>query len=241
MALPPDEVHLWLADAAVNRSPARVREILASMSAEERERYDRYRHPDRAREFLLTRAIVRETLSRYVPRAPADWTFAFNEHGAPRVSPEALAPGLRFNLSNTQGLVACAVALDREIGVDVEWIHRRGRPLEVADRYFATQELAELHALPDHLRLERFFDLWTLKESYIKAVGKGLAIPLGKFAFRFENGIRLWVDPSLGDDGDGWELHTLSPTRDHRAAVAVRRTDQPCRLIVRWCEPFRNP
>ena len=77
------------------------------------------------RAFLMTRALVRTTLSRYAPVAPADWRFITNAHGRPEILDRpAGVPDLRFNISHTDGLIACAVTIGREVGVDVEHIGR---------------------------------------------------------------------------------------------------------------------
>src|SRR5690606_33310169 len=104
-----------------------------------------------------------------------------------------LAPGqtdvpLVFNLSHTDGLIACAVSRGREVGVDVEWLDRRGGDIDVADRFFSRYEVQALYAQPPERRRDRFFRYWTLKESYIKARGMGLALPLDRFSFELDRG-----------------------------------------------------
>ena len=92
--------------------------------------------------------------------------------------------GLRFNLSHTDGLVVCLVAVEREIGVDVEHTARAGSVgIEIAERFSSPSEVAELRSLPFADQRSRFFDYWTLKEAYIKARGLGLHLPLDQFSF----------------------------------------------------------
>ncbi len=96
------------------------------------------------RAFLLTRALVRTTLSRYAAVGPADWTFVANVHGRPEILDRpAGVPDLRFNMSHTDGLIACAVTIGREVGVDVEHIDRR-LTHDVAGRFFAPAEVSDL-------------------------------------------------------------------------------------------------
>src|SRR6185295_18612851 len=120
----------------------------------------------------------RTTLSHYAAVDPTAWQFARNRRGRPEISgPLGVAP-LRFNLSNTAGLIACLVTLGVDVGVDVEDTHRRGETVRIANRFFSASEVAALEALPPERQRQRFFEYWTLKESYIKARGMGLAIPL---------------------------------------------------------------
>lgn len=188
---------------------------------------------DRTR-FLLTRALVRTTLSRYASVAPADWQFITNVHGRPELldRPSGVSD-LRFNLSHTDGLIACAVTIGREVGVDVEHVGRR-LTHDVAGRFFAPREVADLQALPDDRQARVFFDYWTLKEAYIKARGMGLALPLGDFAFGLsdEGAVDIRFEPSMQDDPATWQFAQAWPTPTHRLGLAIRRTgaDLPVRM-----------
>ena len=241
--LPAGEVHVHLADPVALADPERVRRYLALLEPHELEQYRRYHFDHNRQEYLVTRALVRTVLSTYVPRAPEDWRFVRTEHGRPLIAGAGSDPQTRwltFNLSNTTGLVACAVARDREVGVDVEWLDRRGQALDIADRFFSAPELAELRARPPERQLDRFFDYWTLKEAYIKALGKGLTLPLEAFALVLDAGqpIRLRVFPPIQDDPESWQFHLCSPAPRHRLAVAVRRRgDPPLGVDLRWVSP----
>ena len=206
----------------------------ALLSADEHERMARLVFERDRRRFLVTRALVRTMLSRYANVAPAAWSFIANVHGRPEIldRPRGV-PDLRFNVSHTEGLIACAVTIGREVGVDVEHIGRR-LTHDVAGRFFAPQEVSDLHALPADEQEKVFFDYWTLKEAYIKARGFGLALPLADFAFTLSppSPPRITFDPSLDDDPATWQFFQDWPTPQHRLAVAVRRdgADLPVRV-----------
>jgi 4'-phosphopantetheinyl transferase len=81
--------------------------------------------------------------------------------------------------------------------------------------------------------LERFFTYWTLKESYVKARGLGLSVPLEEFAFHLESQPpRLELDPVLDDQAAGWRFSSLRPTMVHLAALCVHLPDQRLRLVT---------
>ena len=108
----------------------------------------------------------RTVLSRSAAVPPAGWRFRANHWGRPEIDPSAAGTeALRFNLSNTRGLVVCAVALGGEIGVDVELIDRAGSLLEIADRFMAPAEARDIAGLPPDAQALRFFTYWTLKEA----------------------------------------------------------------------------
>jgi len=222
--LPEGELHVWL--ARPEAIPVRALEAYLRLeSADERARRLRLRFERHRIERLVSVALVRTSLSRYASVAPADWVFERNDRGRPDLVPGQCDPALAFNLSHTRGLVACAVTRQAEIGVDVEWIARRGRTTAIADRFFSLQEVRDLRALPAAERRDRFFDYWTLKESYIKARGMGLAIPLRAFSFHLADAppIRISFEPSLEDDPSSWQFELYRLGDAHRLAVGVRR------------------
>ena len=124
--LPFNAVHIDLVDTANAAALARLDAYKAVMSKNEHERMARLVFDRDRRAFLITRALVRTMLARYAAVAPADWRFIENVHGRPEILDRPSGtPDLRFNISHTDGLIACAVTIGREVGVDVENIGRR--------------------------------------------------------------------------------------------------------------------
>ena len=224
LALAPDEVHLWHAWTAQAEGPALAERFRRLLSDEEMQRLYRYRLERVRHEFLVARALVRTVLSRYASVDPRDWSFDAGPWGKPRLAGPWLEQPLHFNLSHTRGLVVCAVAREVELGVDVEQIERKTSLVSLAHRYFAPLEVHDLFELPPAQQASGFFDYWTLKESYIKARGQGLSIPLAAFAFDLADRqrIRIACEPELGDDQEHWWFGQYDPSPAHRAAVAVR-------------------
>ena len=200
---------------------------------------DRYRFEKDQHSCLVTRALVRTVLSKYADVSPSAWRFVTNEYGRPEIDEPQDARWLKFNLSHTKGLIALIVARDREVGVDVEDRERTGRLLNVADRYFSPQEVNALRALPEKDKLDRFFLYWTLKESYIKARGMGLAIPLSQFSFAIASDISIAFDTKLDDDPDSWQFTAMSVGRRHALAASMqRRAHEDMRLVLRETVPL---
>lgn len=232
--LPFNAVHVDLVHTASPEALQRLDTYRGLMSADEHARMMRFVFDRDRRAFLLTRALVRTMLSRYAPIAPADWKFIANVHGRPEILDRpAGVPDLRFNISHTDGLIACAVTIGREVGVDVEHVGRRLEH-DIAARFFAPAEVTDLHSLPDDEQRRVFFDYWTLKEAYIKARGFGLALPLGDFAFKLRppDPPAIAFEPSLEDDPATWQFLQHWPTPQHRLALAIRRDghDLPVRI-----------
>ena len=185
----------------------------------ERERAARFQFERDRAMYVCAHGLVRRALSRHGDSPPGQWEFEAGSHGRPEIARPASR--LRFNLSHTRGLAACAVTEDLDVGFDVE-DPGRGAPLEIADRWFAPGEVRALHALPERQRPERFFVYWTLKESYVKARGLGLSLPLHDFSFdTLRPEVRISFAPACGDNDSDWRFASWK-IADHQAALAVR-------------------
>src|SRR5689334_4265202 len=200
-------VHLWTARADESGEPGfaqRCRAILAPGELEACEAFAREEDRQRAR---LTRLLLRETLARYAPVEPADWSFTAGPQGKPAIAGPLAAP-LSFNLSHARELVVLALTTGCEIGVDVEDDARELDPLELAPRVCAGEEEAELRALDPEARRRRFLELWTLKEAYLKARGLGFALEPRciRFEFPAPGRVRAHFDAEAGDDPAQWSF-----------------------------------
>lgn len=220
-----DDIHLWFARPPALADSGIFRAYESLLSDAERERLGRFRFERHRHEYLLTRALVRTTLSHYLPVQPADWRFSHNAYGKPETDPPC---GLRFNLSNSPGLVACVVSCGGEVGVDVEPWQRAGDILGLAEEVFSPQELAGIRRLAGQPQEDRGLSLWTLKESYVKARGMGLSLPLREFSFVFDGSapIRLRFAPGFGDWPERWRFGLLDHA-GHRVAVVAEHADRP--------------
>jgi 4'-phosphopantetheinyl transferase len=209
-----DRIHLWVAYPDDLMDEATAQNCGRLLNEEERARLERFKFERHRREHLATRALERTALSAYAEVAPEDWRFEAGEHGKPST---VQAPGLTFNLSNSLGLVVCAVSHGVEIGVDVEPYTRAKTIEEVAERFFSARELEQLEPLRGEARLERGLTLWTLKEAYMKARGMGMALPTKLFSFVFEGdgGMRLEIDAEAGDGPERWQFCVLNYGGDH--------------------------
>jgi 4'-phosphopantetheinyl transferase len=226
-------MRIWLAEVPAQFDAALEQAYLALLDETEHAQLARLRFDALKRRYLLTRVLVRTVLSGHAPVAPAAWRFGQNAYGRPLIAdPPPEAKALRFNVSHTEALVVLVLASGREVGIDVECT-RRHAPLDVAQRFFSRAESAELLQLPPERQVARFWDLWTLKESYIKARGMGLALSLEGFAFRFDP-FRLEVEPALNDDGAGWQFET-TPLGPHLVSTALRHFPSE-RVVIKHSE-----
>ncbi len=204
------------------------------LDAEELTRFNRFRADSDRRLFAVAHVFLRQTLSRSGPWQPRDGRVVRGEFSRPELAPPFDAGGLRFNLSHTRGLVAVVITRNLDCGIDVE---KRNRDLDLAQvsrAAFAESERSEMLALAPTDQRRRFFELWTLKESYIKARGMGLALPLKQFAFYLPKNlsdnetepISIAVEPPIEDRPEDWQFELFSPTTEHQLALSLRRGHQ---------------
>jgi len=224
-----DEIQVWLVDPDTVGSAGQVERYLGLLTADERSVHQGYLFERHRHRYLVRRALLRTVLSRYADVAPEDWRFDLNAYGRPEVSGPTGARFVRFNLSHTDGLIACAVTRRCDLGVDVEDVTRTVDPMLIARTHFSAGERADLGAISEAGQRGRFFEYWTLKEAYIKARGMGLSIPLDQFGFWFGEDQRIGIrfDPRLGDDRPAdWQFELFRPTPRHLMAVGIRREKQ---------------
>lgn len=226
------DVHLWFRITATLADPE-VDALVSRLSLEERARAARFVFARDRRDFAAAHALVRDMLSMHDDRPPAEWTFEAADQGKPRLPlSQAGAPPLAFNLSHTRGLVACGVARGVDLGVDVETIDPALDRRDIAARFFSPAENAGLAACPAHERPARFIELWTLKEAYVKAIGRGLMESLDAFGFSWDGAQGIRFDAPPGATPAQWTFALFAPTAHQRLAVAIRADDSRPRAII---------
>ena len=244
LSLANNEIHLWMTKPEELLGNDELLTSYATLlTSTELVKQQRYKFAKDRHDALITRAFIRDLLSYYADIAPQDWQFEKGSKDKPEIINCPLP--LRFNISHTKNLIICAVTLVDDIGCDVENTGRSNDVLAIAERYFSPKESTELFALPEAEQRNRFFDYWTLKESYIKAWGLGLAIPLTDFSFNIndtekhhKDSFTLKSDISLSfaehrvDEPQIWRSWLVYPSasidekQEHRIALSLRaKTD----------------
>lgn len=227
-----DGAALWLARIGDDDAAALAR-AQAALTAPEQARAARLRTPQARAQFVAGRAVLRAALTRHGGGAPADWRFRADALGRLRL--DAADQPFVFSLSHMPGLVACALARQGEIGVDVEAIDAPGDLLAMARVAFGAPEVAALARLDGAARREAFLATWTLKEAYVKARGLGPALDPTRFAISPQPPIRLVpLDGGDGDDPGRWRFLRLSPTPQARVALAAAAPLRLDGLAPRW-------
>ena len=167
-------VDVWQAD--LNQALKCLPNLAAVLDSQEKQRASAFRQPLSGNRFRAVRAINRHVLASYLSTQPESLEFVITEHGKPNL----LDADLYFNISHTQHWLQIAVANLPDIGVDIEQIKTRSNLAAMARRSFADSEFRYWQSLPEPQSLEVFYRLWTKKEAFVKAVGRGIAMGLNR-------------------------------------------------------------
>lgn len=226
-----DAAVLWVCDSSEITDHSLLDRYRQMLDPVELARLDRLRFASDRHLFLVSHALLRCVLGRTLGCEPESLEFERGVHGKPQLSYQcpASAP-LAFNLSHSGGQAVVAVhAGAAAIGVDIE-SHRPGRRFDaLAQRYFSAAEVVALRALPYEARRERFYDLWTLKEAYLKARGTGLQLPLGDFGFSFQgNTVLFSAKPELDQAPWHWRFWCARLAGDFSLSVALESGPVVC-------------
>jgi 4'-phosphopantetheinyl transferase len=220
-----DEVRVYVADAtSFSRDASTRRRFIAWLQPAERARYDGY-HADIDRfMFLIGRAMARTLVGRALGVEPVRWPWREGPHGRPEIDlPDT---NVRFNVAHSAGLVACALARGRDVGVDVETLDRSPIDPRLIHRCSSPSETADIEARPIEARRARFLQYWTLKEAYLKARGLGISVHLGDISFSLDGAApRVALSGSLAGSDTRWAFHLAQPTDRHLLAVAASTSD----------------
>jgi len=216
-ALKSGAVHVWRLDLAA-AAPA-YEDSRRLLAEDEVAKAGRYRFEAPRQTYVAGRAALRRLLGRYLGAGPETLRFRYGEQGKPELEGGKLA----FNVSHSGGWALIAVATRGRLGVDLE----RVRPVHdmdgIAQTCFSEAELVSYHATAPEERQRVFFDGWTRKEAFIKALGGGLAVPLKSFTVSLDGPAAL-IDAPAREDASGWSLQAISVTGGCPGAVAI---DQP--------------
>lgn len=234
-----NEVHVWhvLADGIAGHEAHQALHPL--LSGDERRRMNDLRHERDRMLYLLSRGLMRSVLASYVGCACGDLQFTANPFGKPILRTEGGPPAVNFNLTHSRGAVVLALSRERDVGVDIEEHQRRVDYLGLAQRYFADLEARYLESLDDPHRGAAFFALWTLKEAYVKGIGRGLTFPLDAFAFELDvNRLRAFR-PLADFVASDWHFHQFDLGDRHCGALAVQGTGVHIEMRD-WAAAFVN-
>src|SRR2546423_1440196 len=224
-AAPCTEGAVQVAVARTDVGSESVRASVAALSDGDRERARRFAFDRERRRFIVARALLRRLLAARLDIPPESVELAYGKRGKPALAGRFAASDLRFNLSHSEDVAVYAFASGSELGIDVEAVRAIPDADDLAVRCFSRREQARYQALDPRDRALGFFQCWTRKEAFIKALGDGLFHPLDRFDVSLAPGEPaklLRVDGVPGEDC-AWTLHDFMPGPGLTGAIVVQR------------------
>lgn len=223
-ALPQDTIDVWI--ARIDFSEDVLKQWIYVLDDEECARQGRYQLPCLGRRFAARRIFLRRVLARYLEIAPEQIRLRYEEQGKPFLDHPT---DLQFNFAHTQNTAAIAVARGRKVGIDLETLRNDVDFELIAKNYFSTAEAEEMFLGGPHVA-DIFFRYWTTKESYLKAIGVGLTVPLNTFEVRPEPEGKTDRLTMKTQTDNRWTCCAWKPCPELCCAVTSERTDWSIRI-----------
>jgi 4'-phosphopantetheinyl transferase len=212
-------VHVWSIPLSVSEEVFPV--LRDALAGDEQERAARFHFERDSRRFVVARGAVRFILAGYTHAEANGLRFLYNTHGKPSLVDRAC--DVRFSVSHSNDQALLAVALSREVGVDIEWIREDIETDKLAERFFSPKEREALRGLPSDKRVAAFFRCWSCKEAFLKAQGVGLSRSLDSFDVDLNVGhpARLVATRPDATEVQRWFLREFAIAEGYSAAVAT--------------------
>lgn len=206
--------------------PEAVHAAAALLSNAERKRASRFTFARERRRFIVARSRLRQLLGVRLGVSPDSVELVSGQYGKPALAGRFSDQDLRFNVSHCEDIAVYAFSRARDIGIDVEAVRVMHDAEDIAARFFSRRERVSYRVLKPRYRPLGFFNCWTRKEAFIKAVGEGLNYPLEMFDVSLAPGepARILRIGNTFGDACGWRLHSFSPAPGFIGAVAVQRS-----------------
>ena len=212
------DIHIYR--HSLETSSELLREYETLLSRDELQKAYRYRFEKDKIHYITGRALLRIIAAEYLDEAPGKINFSYKNKGKPFIKGSAV----KFNLAHSGGIAVYAFAKNMDIGIDTELVREMPDALKIAMRFFSEEEVKEISELSEDKIIEAFFNCWTRKEAFIKAVGEGLSFPLKDFTVT----LKLGDEPKLrsiknnSDEAKEWSVFKLDSPQNYITSLAVR-------------------
>lgn len=217
--LHPSQLHIWSVRKSDHEN--RLQEYWSILDDIERERALKFKFLKEYNCFIIARGVLRSLLGAYLRTAPGQIKFQFGHHGKPYVNHPSQ---IKFNISHSGDTILLGFIQKHPIGIDVEYTKRKVDVKKIAKLFFAEEEVTSLFNLDQAYHTQAFYNCWTRKEAFIKAVGSGLSFPLDQFVVSLDSTKEAALIDTKWDkkEKDKWMLNAIEPEKDYIAAVSVK-------------------
>jgi len=204
-----------------------IESLQGILSQDELERAGRFHFERDQKRFIAARGMLRQLLGGYLGKDPRTLCFEYTSFGKPALSTSARYDNIQFNLSHSDAFALYTFTFGRSIGIDIERIREDVEAEQIAQRFFAEREIRTLEAIDQNKRAGLFFQYWTRKEAFLKAIGEGVSFPMEQCDVSLMNGKDMSPVTLLGGNKNSpcWYGQDLFPGPGYTAAITVERND----------------
>jgi 4'-phosphopantetheinyl transferase len=206
-------------------TPEALQRLAALLSVAERARAGRFKFEDHRRRYIVARGRLRSLLAERLDTAPESIEIACGSRGKPMLGGRFFECGLHFNVSHSENVAVYAFADRREIGIDIEAVREIRDMDSIAARVFSAREHEAYLNLEASKRALGFFNCWTRKEAFVKALGDGLRYPLDSFEVSLAPGqqAKLLRVEDMPGDSCAWTLDDFTFGNNYVGAVVAQK------------------
>lgn len=221
LTIPPQAIHIWQVN--LDLSKPQLSNLWDLLSPTEQQRALRFKFDQHRNRFIAAKGSLRILLSRYLSKDPVSIDFFTNKYGKPFLTEQNENAPLYFNASDSQDLALFALSHEELIGVDIEYMRTTIDNLAIGQRFFSAAEYQFLSQFKIDQQQKVFFQIWTLKEAFIKALGLGLSFPLKDFDVAIDDS-KAYLAAVRGHNlhARDWTLHSFPISDDFMGALAIK-------------------
>ena len=217
--LVPHQVHLWFVDKKNHKD--RLTSYWSILNELEKEKATKYRFEKDRDCSIIARGVIRMLLGNYLKIHPKDVKLKLGEFGKPFLNELS---DIQFNVSHSANAIVLTFVKKDKIGVDIEHTKRNIEVNTIAKQFFSKEEITALFSLDEKYQKQAFFNCWTRKEAFIKALGSGLSFPLDQFVVSLDTIKNAQLLATKWDDKEKekWFLKSFEAVKDYIGALSVK-------------------
>jgi len=219
LSLHPNQVHIWSVNISehINKLPI----YWEFLNDKEKAKAAQFKFDKDCNCFVVARGVLKKLLSIYLNLKPKEIEFQFADYGKPYINHPSK---IQFNVSHSKDAILIGFVRNDSIGIDTEYTKRKIEVKEIARQFFSQEEYQSLMALNSEYQLQGFYNCWTRKEAFIKALGSGLSFPLNQFVVSLDSSTKAELKKTKWDstEKEKWTLQSISQRENYIGAFAVK-------------------
>jgi len=213
------DIHLWT--LSLDASKDQIERLRSVLSPVEKKKASYYKFEHTQHNYIVSHGTLRILLSAYLQIRPEDIMMGVHKKGKPFLLNDV---SLFFNISDSHGVCVFAFSRDGEVGIDIEKIRDLPDIDQLIEKNLTSGEKKHFQKDPDK-KLSRFFEFWTLKESYLKAIGEGMRLTPDNLEFSLDGGNIKLQNASIGFDAADWEFKGIAPEENYTGGLTYKGKD----------------